>query len=167
MKIRVYTKTRHIDNLRKFLTSITDAEIIFHTIYSVVEEKDFVTSIFDGEFFDLGISYAYSRKILPPLLTIPKLGFVNFHAAPLPELKGGDPFTIGINNKSIGWGVTAHYMDENYDTGKIIKVNRFNLKNVPKTRHDIGSQAYPKLFELFKEIMPTLISSDNLKRHFN
>ena len=60
-------------------------------------------------------------------MTIPKLGFVNFHAAPLPELKGGDPFTIGINNKSIGWGVTAHYMDENYDTGPIIRVKKIPL----------------------------------------
>ena len=167
MKIRVYTKTRHIDNLKNFLTSITNAEIIFNTIFSVKEEKNFVTSMFDGDIFDLGLSYAYSRKILPPLLTVPKLGFINFHAAPLPELKGGDPFTVGIKNQLTKWGVTAHYMDENYDTGRIIKVNRFNLKKIPKTRHEIGSQAYPKLFDLFREVLPTLINSDNLKRHFN
>ena len=150
MLIRVYTKTWHITKLVPILEELGLEYRIF-TKFNVEYEKNYITSIYDSEPFDLGICYAYSRKILPPLLLIPSLGFINFHAAPLPEYPGGNPYSQGIENNVKRWGVTCHYMTEEYDKGKIIKKRYFNT--TAKNRTDLGIQSYEELLKLFKEVM--------------
>ena len=71
--------------------------------------------------FDLGVSYCYPRKISKSLLSIPKKGFVNYHPAPLPKYKGPTELDDAIKNKETDWGVTVHHMNEEYDSGEIIK----------------------------------------------
>jgi len=158
-KLRVYTKTRHFKQLSAFLNK-QNVNLKLFSILDTKREKDYVTSIYDGNYFDLGVSYAYSRRILPPLLNVPKLGFVNFHAAPLPEYKGGDPYSKGVADQVKEWGVTVHYMNEEYDEGEIIDKVMFRLDRIPKSRQEIGEQAYPKLYELFKKTIPKLIRDE-------
>ena len=108
------------------------------------------------ESFDLGISYCYSRLITDPLLSTPRLGFINFHPAPLPAYKGGDPYTEAIQKKVTEWGVTAHYMNESYDEGPIIKVLRFPLHDPPQSREEIGALAHYFNFINFKDIIKSI-----------
>jgi len=107
--------------------------------------------------FDLGVSYCYPRKILPDELSIPSKGFINYHPAPLPEYQGIDCYSDAIKNQVNSWGVTVHYMDEEYDTGKIIKVNRFDLHESPTTIQELGALSHYFLFQLFKDTLPELL----------
>lgn len=138
--IRVYTKTRHISKIKQFLDSLN----LDHEIYTIYDNPPLSP-------FDLGVSYCYPRKITKSLLSIPKKGFVNYHPAPLPKYKGPTEHDEAIKNKEIHWGVTVHYMDEDYDTGPIIKVKKFDLHEPPTSSQELGAVSHYFLFQLFKE----------------
>lgn len=138
--IRVYTKERHISKIKKFLDSIN----LEYEIYTIKDNPPLSS-------FDLGVSYCYPRKITEPLLSAPKKGFVNYHPAPLPKYKGPTEHIEAMKNKEIHWGVTVHYMDENYDTGKIINVKSFDLHEPPTSSQELGAISHYFLFQLFKE----------------
>ena len=87
--IRVYTKTRHIQKIKKFLDSINLENEIF-----TINDKNIPNSE-----FNLGVSYCYPRKIKEPLLSTPTKGFINYHPGPLPKYKGPKESTDAINNK--------------------------------------------------------------------
>ena len=138
--IRVYTKERHISKITKFLTSIS----LEYKIYTIKDDLSI-------EPFDLGVSYCYPRKITEPLLSTPKKGFVNYHPGLLPKYKGPTETDDAIKNKEIQWGVTVHYMDENYDTGKIIQIKKIDLHEPPTSTQELGAISHYFLFQLFKE----------------
>lgn len=138
--IRVLTRTRHVPKIDKFLTEVGLEHEIFTT-------KDIPP---DTE-YDLGISYIHTRKITKSELSKPKKGWVNFHPAPLPFYKGWKFIDEAIQNKETCWGVSVHYMDENYDTGPIIKVLPIELHEPPTVFHELASVSYHFLFILFKE----------------
>ena len=138
--IRVYTKERHVSKITKFLTSIN----LEYKIYTIKDNPSI-------ESFDLGISYCYPRKITEPLLSTPKKGFVNYHPGLLPKYKGPTETEDAIKNKETHWGVTVHYMDENYDTGKIIQIKKIDLHEPPTSTQELGAISHYFLFQLFKE----------------
>ena len=92
-----------------------------------------------------------SKKILNDLLVIPKLGFVNYHPGPLPEYKGPNEYENAIKNKETRWGVTVHDMTEEYDSGNIRKILKFNLHEPPNSVEELGAISHYFLFNLFKE----------------
>ena len=112
--IRIYTKTRHVWKIKQFM----DLQNVDYKVFTI---KDNPTL----EPFDLGVSYCYPRKVAEPLLSTPSKGFVNYHPGPLPKYKGPTELTQAIENKEMDWGVTVHFMDENYDTGQIIGQYRY------------------------------------------
>ena len=138
--IRVYTKTRHIAKIKKFLDSIG----MVHQIFTIYDNPPL-------EPFEMGVSYCYPRKIKEPLLSTPSKGFINYHPAPLPKYKGPTELVEAIKNQETHWGVTVHYMDENYDTGKIIKVKPIPLHEPPMSEQELGPVSHYFLFDLFKE----------------
>jgi len=138
--IRVYTKTRHISKLTKYLKSENYKFEIFTTLQKAPDTP-----------FDLGISYCYPRKILMDELE--KATFINFHPAPLPEYPGPFETTKAIKNKEMIWGVTVHYMDEEYDTGPIIKKLKIPLHEPPTNTDELGAISHYFLFKLFKDII--------------
>lgn len=79
------------------------------------------------EYADLVVSYLYWKKIKVPLINAPKLGCINFHPAILPDWKGMAGYNIAILYKLKEWGASAHYVDENIGTGKIIRLFKFNF----------------------------------------
>ena len=138
--IRIYTKERHIWKIKKFMNQQK-------IVYQIFTTNDNPTS----EPFDLGVSYCYPKKIKEPLLSTPKNGFVNYHPAPLPKYKGPTELIKAIENKEMDWGVTVHYMDENYDTGPIIKIKKIPLNEPPTNENELGPVSHYFLFKLFKE----------------
>ena len=143
--IQVFTKTRHTKKIDKFLNSLNFE-------HKIVTLKDFSPL----KKFDLGVSYCYPRKIVEPLLSTPPKGFFNYHPAPLPKYVGPNELEDAIKNKETHWGVTLHKMDENYDTGKIKKINEFQLHEPPTDPTELGSISHYFLFELFKETIAEL-----------
>jgi len=138
--IRVYTKQRHIQKIKNVLNSLN----LENEIYTI-KDKPVLND------FDLGVSYCYPRKVVEPLLSTPKKGFVNYHPGPLPKYKGPTESEEAIKNKETQWGVTVHYMDENYDTGKIIKIKKIKLHEPPTDTKELGAVSHYFLFQLFKE----------------
>lgn len=151
--IRVYTKTRHIEKIKKFL----DSQNLEHEIFTTINPPD---SEHEFEDFDLGVSYCYPRKVTEPLLSIPPKGFVNYHPGPLPKYKGPKESTDAINNKEMNWGVTVHQMDENYDTGPIIEVLDIKLNEPPTSTTELGAVSHYFLFILFKNTINKIYNSE-------
>jgi methionyl-tRNA formyltransferase len=143
--IRVYTKERHVQKIKNYLKTLNIQNQIF-----TIKDKPKINN------FELGISYCYSRKITDPILSIPKKGFVNYHPGPLPKYKGPNEYEDAVKNSETSWGVTVHYMDENYDSGKIIKMKKIQLHEIPTSVEELGSISHYFLFELFKETINDL-----------
>ena len=138
--IRIFTKPRHVSKIHNYLDSLK----VEHEIFT----KD---DTFPNTSFDLGVSYCYPKKISNDLLEIPKLGFVNYHPGPLPEYKGPNEYENAIKNKETQWGVTVHDMTEEYDSGNIRKILKFNLHEPPNSVEELGAISHYFLFNLFKE----------------
>jgi len=139
--IHVYTKERHVKKISRFLDSIK----VNYKIFIDIDENQ--------SQFDLGVSYCFPKMIKEPLLSKPRLGFVNFHPGPLPKYKGPTELDDAIKNQEIDWGVTVHYMDETYDTGDIIKIQKIKLHEPPIDQKELGSISHYFLFDLFKNII--------------
>lgn len=103
---------------------------------------------------DLVISYLYNRKIRKPLFELGRLGCVNFHPAPLPDYKSSAGYNTAILEQKDRFGVSAHFIDsEQFDSGPIIKVNRFPINPAEETALSLERKTQEKLFELFTEVM--------------
>ncbi len=102
---------------------------------------------------DLVVSYLYWRKIRKPLIDGPNYGCINFHPAILPDWKGCGGYNIAILNKLPQWGVTAHYVNEEIDRGKIIRVNRFDFDYKTATAQSLEKITQEKLVELYQQIV--------------
>lgn len=103
--------------------------------------------------FDLAVSYVYWRILKKPIIKSPKLGILNFHPAPLPELRGTGGFNLAILENHETFGVTAHYMDEGIDTGPIIEVVRFPIEAKFETAQSLEKKSHQKMVELFKKVL--------------
>ncbi|MGC8800755.1 MAG: formyltransferase family protein [Chloroflexus sp.] len=76
---------------------------------------------------DLAVVVCWPWRIRPPLLTIPRLGFLNMHPSPLPELRGPEPLFWALR---LGWqrtAITWHLMDAAFDHGPIVRQAWFDL----------------------------------------
>ena len=106
------------------------------------------------EDIDLVISYGFPKRIKKPLIKLPKIGCINFHPAPLPEFRGmGGVYNFAIYENVKYWGVSAHFVDESFDTGDIIKVVRFSIGR--ETAYSLKQKSHEALITLFKEVIDT------------
>jgi methionyl-tRNA formyltransferase len=69
---------------------------------------------------DLILSLQWRRILRPTLCELGKRGAVNLHNAPLPLLRGCDPFSWAVHDGLQVMGVTLHEVDEGVDTGRIL-----------------------------------------------
>jgi len=120
-------------------------------VISMEEAEEYVTS-HPGE-IDLAVSYLYWRRIKKPLIEGPNYGCINFHPAILPDWKGCGGYNIAILKKLPQWGVTAHYVDETIDTGKIIRVNLFDFDYKTATAQSLEKVTQDELMNLYKEVL--------------
>jgi methionyl-tRNA formyltransferase len=101
--------------------------------------------------YDLGLSMLYWRKLQTVFINTPRLGNINFHPAPLPQYKGTAGYNMAIMDEMESWGATAHYMDENIDTGGIIDVSNFDIEHANETAQSLERKTRPQLLGLFKK----------------
>ena len=133
----------------------------------VKKENELYTEISEGKLnnIDLVISYGFPNLIKSPLITLGKRGCINFHPAPLPEWRGmGGVFNIGLYEKVLKWGVTCHYVDDNFDTGDIIKINSFKVDPKNNTLFDFTKKCQLETLNLFKEIISLFLSGENIPK---
>ncbi len=53
------------------------------------------------------------------------MGCLNFHPAPLPDFRGLGGYNVAILEGLPEWGVSSHFVDEHFDTGDLVDVERF------------------------------------------
>tara|TARA_Y100000593_G_scaffold92396_1_gene183905 strand:+ start:5648 stop:6412 length:765 start_codon:yes stop_codon:yes gene_type:complete len=108
---------------------------------------------------DLVISYGFKNLIKEPLISNPKIGCINFHPAPLPEWRGmGGVFNFALYESLSEWGVTAHFVDDSFDTGDIIKVNRFDLTD-KETIFSLTKKSHIELINLFYDVIDMVLTN--------
>jgi|GEM_PF-620224 len=113
---------------------------------------------------DLIISFLYWKRIRNPLLYLARLGCINFHPAPLPEFRGLGGYNIAILENLDYWGVSVHFVDENIDTGDIIKVRKFKIDPTKETAMSLERKSQAHLLELFLEVVPLFKEGKNIPR---
>lgn len=111
---------------------------------------------------DLVVSYLYWRKIKKPLIDKPRYGCINFHPAILPDWRGTAGYNVAILNKLSEWGATAHYVDEEIDTGSIIKVYKFNFDYRIETAYSLEEKTQKIQMELYKSTILDVIEKGRL-----
>ena len=85
-----------------------------------INAPEFLQTLADEIRPDLILSIAASEIFKPELLSIPPLGCINLHSAPLPKYQGMMPvFWTMYHGESEGC-VTVHHMAEKLDAGDII-----------------------------------------------
>ncbi len=104
------------------------------------------------EDIDLVISFLFWKKIKKPLIELPKIGCVNLHPAPLPDFRGVGGYNFALYENRSSWGVSAHFVDESFDTGDIIKVQRFIIDPKEETVFSLEQKSHRLLLDLFKEV---------------
>lgn len=76
---------------------------------------------------DVAFVCGFDKLIPTELLKIPDKGFINFHPSYLPDYRGGNSYFYMLCNGEQTAGVTAHFMDEHFDTGDIIYQEKYTL----------------------------------------
>ncbi|UHA76079.1 formyl transferase [Paenibacillus sp. 481] len=77
---------------------------------------------------DLGLSVRYHEILRQRHLQRFRLGVVNLHGAPLPEMRGSMCDAAALLEGREHFGTSLHWMDEGIDTGPIIAVERFPIE---------------------------------------
>ncbi|MBW1781643.1 MAG: formyl transferase [Deltaproteobacteria bacterium] len=111
---------------------------------------------------DLILSVGYRHILQKDILSIPKMGAINFHKSLLPLNRGANPVFWTLLDATRA-GVSIHYMEEGVDTGPIIAQREVEVLNT-----DTASTLYAKLeavqFELFKSVWPDIRNGNVEKR---
>ena len=76
---------------------------------------------------DLVISFLFWKRIREPLLSLGRIGCLNFHPAPLPDMRGVGGYNVAVLEGMSEWGVSCHFVDADFDTGDIVEVERFPI----------------------------------------
>lgn len=119
----------------------------------VISMEEAEQMLMKGADVDLVVSYLFWRKIRKPLIDLPRYGCINFHPAILPDWRGTAGYNVAILYRLTEWGATAHYVDENIDTGRIIRVSRFQYDPDTATVVTLEKKTQEIQMELYKEIV--------------
>jgi methionyl-tRNA formyltransferase len=113
---------------------------------------------------DLVVSFLFWKKIRRPLIDLPRIGCINLHPAPLPDFRGLGGYNFAIYEGAPSWGVSAHFVDESFDTGDIIKVRTFDIDPSEETAYSLEQKSQTMLVELFKQVVDIACETGSLPR---
>lgn len=116
------------------------------------------------EEIDLVLSFLFWRRIRAPLIELPRLGCINFHPAPLPDYRGLGGYNVAILEALPEWGVSAHFVDERFDTGDLIRVDRFAIDADRETAWSLEKRSQRRLVALFEDVIDDAIRQGELPR---
>ena len=91
------------------------------------------------------------------IIDTPKHGIINFHCSLLPKYKGLDTVFWGMCNGERKFGVTAHYVVPDVDSGNIVEQRSFTVTKDPSLHalesflNEMASELMVDVFELFQQ----------------
>ena len=113
---------------------------------------------------DLVISFLFWKLIREPLLSVGRIGCLNFHPAPLPDFRGLGGYNIAILEGLSEWGVSCHFVDEGFDTGDLVEVDRFPIDQQAETAFSLDLRSQEQLLALFRRLMAKALAGEDLPR---
>ncbi|MET0614393.1 MAG: formyltransferase family protein [Thermoleophilaceae bacterium] len=137
----------------------------------LVAERHGLELVSDAELYtsppddvDLVISFLFWNRIREPLLSLGRIGCLNFHPAPLPEMRGVGGYNVAVLEGMSEWGVSCHFVDADLDTGDIVEVERFAIDPDAATALSVDVDSQEHLYELFKRVMRRVLAEEELPR---
>lgn len=113
---------------------------------------------------DFVISYMFRHLVKENVINLASRAAVNFHAGPLPEFGGWAFYNIAILEGASEYGCTCHYMDNDFDTGPLLKVHRFPIDARSETAFSLERKAQEHMVVLFDEFCDLAETAEILPR---
>ena len=130
----------------------------------LVADDDLYADIGGQGKVDLVVSFLFWKRIRGPLIELPRLGCLNFHPAPLPDMRGIGGLNVAILEDWPEWGVSSHYVDEDFDTGDLIRVDRFPIHRDEETALSLDLKSQDVLLANFRSVTDRLRAGEELPR---
>lgn len=138
---------------------------------ALVSDDDLYAAIGDpaGSALDLAdvdvvFSFLFWKRIRQPLIELGALGCLNFHPAPLPDMRGLGGYNVAILEDWPEWGVSAHFVDDDFDTGDLVRVDRFPIDRARETALSLDFRSQGRLLELFRWTADEIAAGRELPR---
>jgi methionyl-tRNA formyltransferase len=113
---------------------------------------------------DLVLSFLFWKRIREPLISLGRIGCLNFHPAPLPDFRGLGGINVAILEGFEQWGVSCHFVDEGFDSGDLVEVERFAIDARAETAFSLDLESQERLLGLFERVMQLARSGRELPR---
>jgi methionyl-tRNA formyltransferase len=130
----------------------------------LVTDDELYASIGDYEDVDVVISFLFWKRIRRPLIDLGRIGCLNFHPAPLPDMRGIGGYNVAVLEGMSEWGVSCHFVDEEFDTGDIVRVDRFPIDPDKATALSLDLASQRRLQALFEDVMAMAMAGEELPR---
>jgi methionyl-tRNA formyltransferase len=131
-------------------------------LYAAIEDP--AGAQVDLSAIDAVFSFLFWKRIRPPLIELGARGCLNFHPAPLPDMRGLGGYNVAILEDWPEWGVSAHFVDAEFDTGDVVRVDRFSIDRERETALSLDFRSQAKLLDLFRWTADELAAGRELPR---
>jgi methionyl-tRNA formyltransferase len=113
---------------------------------------------------DFVISFLFWKRIREPVLSLGRSGCLNFHPAPLPDIRGLGGYNVAVLDAMTEWGVSCHFVDADFDTGDLVEVERFPIDPDTATALSVDIDSQEHMFRLFRRVMRRVLAGEELPR---
>jgi methionyl-tRNA formyltransferase len=131
-------------------------------LYAAIEDP--AAAKVDLAGIDAVFSFLFWKRIRPPVIELGAKGCLNFHPAPLPDMRGIGGYNVAILEDWPEWGVSAHFVDAEFDTGDVVRVDRFPIDRARETALSLDFRSQAKLLDLFRWTADELAAGRELPR---
>ena len=131
---------------------------------ALASARDVYERLDAGDEVDVVVSFLFWERIREPLISAPRIGCLNFHPAPLPDIRGLGGYNVAIVEGMPEWGVSAHFVDADFDTGDLVAVERFPIDLDAETAYSLDVKSQERLYEVFVAVMDRALAGDELPR---
>jgi len=132
----------------------------------LASDDNLYAEIADGSLtdVDLVLSFLFWKRIRPPLIEIARVACLNFHPAPLPDIRGIGGYNVAILEGFGEWGVSAHFVDGQFDTGDLVRVDRFPIDRDAETALSLDLLSQERLLAVFRDVADIALAGGTLPR---
>lgn len=113
---------------------------------------------------DLVVSFLFWNRIREPLLSLGRIGCLNFHPAPLPDMRGVGGINVALLEGRRDWGVSCHFVAADLDTGDLVEVERFPIEPDEETAWSLDVRSQARLLALFERVVERVLAGEVLPR---
>jgi len=113
---------------------------------------------------DVVVSFLFWNLIREPLISLGRVGCLNFHPAPLPDFRGVGGYNVAVLEGLSSWGVSCHFVDERFDTGDLVEVERFAIDQEAETAFSLDLKSQAELLALFQRVFERILAGKKLPR---